>query len=335
MNFLQLIHSDTYNFLREDEHLGSNIIYLTTGGSHAYGTNVEGSDVDLRGVSLDRVHEWIGFTKFDKPFEHKETDTVIYGFRKMVELLCECNPNVVELFGTEEKHIFVCNWVGKELRDNIDFFLTQRAARSFGGYATHQLRRIQNALARDSYPNEEKQRHILRSIENMLTHLREAYHDFSDEEILFYLDVSDQDPDEKELFVDWNLKRFPLRDLKNIMSEVTNVVRDYGKLTGRNKKEEWKLSKHAMHLVRLLLTGTEILQGNGVRTNRLGTEEHSFLMDIRNEVVPLDRDFFLYVDDLEKEFQYAYTNSPLPEMVDMKKVEDFVIEVGKSVVGRS
>ena len=43
-----------YGFLREDEHLGERIIFLTHGGSYAYGTNVEGSDVDIRGCALNR-----------------------------------------------------------------------------------------------------------------------------------------------------------------------------------------------------------------------------------------------------------------------------------------
>lgn len=39
-----------YNFLRENEHLGKHMMFVTVGGSHAYGTNIEGSDLDIRGV---------------------------------------------------------------------------------------------------------------------------------------------------------------------------------------------------------------------------------------------------------------------------------------------
>ena len=45
-----------YNFLRENEHLGDNIILLTLGGSKAYGTNVDTpehtSDTDIRGIAI-------------------------------------------------------------------------------------------------------------------------------------------------------------------------------------------------------------------------------------------------------------------------------------------
>ena len=34
----KLLKTTEYDFLRNDEHLGNNVILLTLGGSHAYGT---------------------------------------------------------------------------------------------------------------------------------------------------------------------------------------------------------------------------------------------------------------------------------------------------------
>lgn len=42
------LQSSEYDFLRTDEHLGHHIILLTLGGSHAYGTSMETSDLDIR-----------------------------------------------------------------------------------------------------------------------------------------------------------------------------------------------------------------------------------------------------------------------------------------------
>ena len=54
MDFKKLLKTEQYDFLRTNEHLGSNIILLGLGGSHAYGTNVEGSDIDVRGCALNK-----------------------------------------------------------------------------------------------------------------------------------------------------------------------------------------------------------------------------------------------------------------------------------------
>ena len=38
--------SQGYDFLKQNKHLGDNIILLALGGSYAYGTNKEGSDIE-------------------------------------------------------------------------------------------------------------------------------------------------------------------------------------------------------------------------------------------------------------------------------------------------
>lgn len=326
----QKIQSDEYNFLRTSKHLGSNIILLTLGGSHAYNLNVEGSDLDIRGITLEGENEILGLSNFEQ-FENKATDTTIYGLRKIVGLLLNCNPNVVEMLGTKEDHLFILSEEGKLLRDNIDLFLSKKAMHSFGGYATAQLRRLQNALARDNYPQVEKEKHILNSINNQMRHLQENYTKFTNEEIKLYIDETDREDYEKEIYMDVNLNHYPLRDFKSIYSEMHNVVKDYSKLNHRNKKKsDESLNKHGMHLVRLLLMGAEILEGKGVNTYR--EHDRGELLEIRNgkyqkEDGTFYDEFFAMVDMLEDRLKYAADNSPLPSKPDFNKVEELVMEI--------
>ena len=88
------LKSKEYDFLRTDKNLGNNIIILTLGGSHAYGTNNEGSDLDIRGCALNSKMQILTNENFEQ-FVNNETDTTIYAFNKLVALLSNTNPNTV------------------------------------------------------------------------------------------------------------------------------------------------------------------------------------------------------------------------------------------------
>ncbi|MGG5461160.1 DNA polymerase beta superfamily protein [Clostridium sp. B9] len=325
----ELLKSEEYEFLRSDEHLNKNIILLTLGGSHAYGTNVSGSDLDIRGIAVERPKEIIGMSSFEQ-FEDRKTDTVIYGLKKVIVLLQNCNPNVIEMLGTREDQLIVCNKYGRLLRDNLDLFLSQKAIQSFGGYATAQLRRLQNALARENYPQKEKEKHILNSIENQMNSIEDRYRELNNGKLELFLDKSLKEDMEEEIFMNIDLKNYPLRDFKNIYSEMSNVVKDYSKLNHRNsKKDELHLNKHAMHLIRLLIMGKEILEGKGVNTFR--ENEREFLLDIRNGKYTYD-EIFEMVDKYELAFKEAAKRTELQKEPNYKKIEKLIMEIYKDVI---
>lgn len=140
MDFKKLINSPAYDFLRENPRLGRRIILLGLGGSYAYGTDNENSDIDFRGITLNLPSDLLGLTEFEQ-YEDRHTDTVIYAFNKIVKLLLECNPNTIELLGLDEEQYLIKTALGQELLEHKDLFLSKRAAKSFGGYAGAQLRR--------------------------------------------------------------------------------------------------------------------------------------------------------------------------------------------------
>ena len=329
------IQGEEYDFLRGDR-FKDNIMLLTVGGSYAYGTNVDTnehtSDIDLRGIYLNSPKEILTMNCVGKPYENKNTDTVIYPFKQMVELLYNVNPNVIEMFGTKEEHIFKLSDEGKMLKDNIDLFLSQKAANSFGGYAISQLRRLQNALARDSYDQVDKEKHILQSIKRQMCTFEDKYRGLTEGGLNLYIDKSDKEDYETEIFLNIDLRGYPLRDIKSMLSEMNNIVKDYGKLNHRNnKKDEVHLNKHAMHLVRLFLMGTEILEGKGINTYR--ENDRDFLLDIRNGKYTYNA-IFEMVDEFQKRFEYAEKHSPLPKKADRGKIDELVYEINKKVLER-
>ncbi len=323
------LNSKEYEFLRKDPHLGKNVLILTTAGSIAYGTNVDTSDIDVRGVSVETKQDVMGLSVFEQ-FEDRTTDTVVYGLKKFISLCLNCNPNVLEILGTKPDHLLYLSKEGQLLRDNVDLFLSRKAVQSFGNYATAQLRRLQNALARDNYPQAEKEQHILNSILGQMEHLKRTYKSFTDSEISLSIDKSAREEMDTEIFIDINLKHYPLRDFKNIYSDMNNIVKDYSKLNHRNsKKDELHLNKHAMHLIRLLVTGTEILEGKGINTYR--EKERAFFLDIRSGKYSYP-EIFEMLDEYEQQFKAAAANTSLPEEPDYKGVEDLMIEIYSKVL---
>lgn len=129
----RIIDSEPYDFLRTDPHLGKHLMFLTIGGSHAYGTNVEGSDVDIRGVALNSKEDLLGLGEFEHHVD-TATDTTVFSFNKIVKLLSNGNPNVLELFGNSDDLVISYSPTTKLLMENKKLFLSKNAIKPFGGF---------------------------------------------------------------------------------------------------------------------------------------------------------------------------------------------------------
>ena len=115
------LKTSEYDFLREDKNLGENIMLLTLGGSHAYGMNKEGSDLDVRGMALNSKEEILLGMDFEQVV-NVDTDTTVYSFNKMLQLLTSGNPNTIEILGCKPEHYLYLSEIGKELLDNRKMF---------------------------------------------------------------------------------------------------------------------------------------------------------------------------------------------------------------------
>ena len=335
MDFNGLLSTKEYEFLHTDPRLGNRIILLGITGSYGYGTEREGSDIDFRGITLELPSDLIGFTEFEQ-FEDRETDTVIYGFNKIIRLLLSCNPNTIEILGIEPEKYVIRTDIGQELLDNRDMFLTKRAAESFGHYADAQLRRLQNAIARDSMSQPDREEHIIRSVKHALEDYNRRSGESDSGVTKLYIDDAVTEGLEKEIFIDGEMKHFPLRKYNDMMNSMNIVIREYDKIGKRNrKKDDRHLNKHAMHLVRLFMMGIDILKYQTIRTRR-PDDELELLKSIRDGYYMkdsvLNEDFYKVVADYEKQFAEAEKVSTLPDSPDMNRVEEFVERINRRIV---
>lgn len=334
-DFGDLIRTGEYDFLRENPRLGDRIMVLGLGGSYAYGTSNEASDIDLRGVTLQLPSDLIGMTVFEQ-YEDGMTDTVIYGFNKIVRLLLECNPNTCEILGLDEDQYLIRSELGKELIERQKIFLSKRAIKSFGGYADAQLRRLQNALARDSMAQSEREGHILKSVKNALEDFNRRYHFYEKGRIRLYIDEAENPQLDREIFVDISCEHMPLRDYNQMMGVMRSVVSDYDRIGKRNKKkDDAHLNKHAMHLIRLFMMAIDILELGEIRTHR--RDDRELLMrirqgDFRQRDGSFSPEFYEILEDYERRMEEAARGSRLPDNPDMRKVAAYVERVNRCVV---
>ena len=328
---------DSYFFLRENEHLGKRIGMLCLGGSLAYGTNLEGKgDIDLRGFAFEKKEEILGLTPSFGQVVETNTDTTIYAFNRLVDLLLSNNPNTIELLGCKPEHYFYKSEVADALIKNYKIFLSKRAIRSFGGYANQQLNRLENAIARDSLTQAKKEEHIRLSLENAMAAFEDRYTHFENGSIVLFTDKSVKENYDTEVFCDINLSHYPVRDLNSIINEFTNITRQYGKLNHRNhKKDEEHLDKHAMHLLRLYYMAFDILEKAEVNTYR--EKEREFFLEVRQGKFrkpdgTYSDEFFELRKQLNDRLEYDAKHTELPDEPDMKKVNELVMWANEKIV---
>ena len=334
----EIVSRPEYDFLRTNPRLKDKILFLTVGGSYAYGTNVEGSDIDIRGVAMNSIEDILGGTTFEQ-FQNEETDTVIYSVNKFIKLVTDCNPNVIELLFCEPEQYIWVSPLGQLLLDNKHLFLSQKAYYTFGGYARAQLNRLENALCRGNYFTQaQKEEHIARSVENSIDSFGERYSAMIQGKgsIKLHTDKVDENGN-RIITTDMTMKDVPLREIRSMLEEMTNIVRDYDKSSGwRNtKKDIPHLNKHIMHLVRLYYMGIEILETGTLHTYR--SKEHQLLMSIRNglfldEKNNLKPEFYTVLNDLEARLKKALDNSKLPKKARRDDIMQLQIKINLMMI---
>ena len=331
----KIFNDKEYDFLRENPHLGNNITLIGLGGSYAYGTNNENSDIDVRGIALNSPEEILTGTDFEQVVE-TNTDTTVYSVNKMLTLLSSGNPNTIEILGLKKDHYLKVSDIGQYILDNRDAFLSKHIVQTFCGYAYSQLRRLDNKSVR-KLSQAEKEQHILHSIDNMMYSIKERYTEYSPDNIKMYLDDANNPELDKEIFMDINLRHYPARAYASILSEINNVIREYTKLGKRNQNaiEHGKLGKHMMHLLRLYMTGIDILEKKEIITYR--EDEHDLLMSIRNgdfldeNSQPTD-EFNNLVSEYQKRMEIAAEKTTLPDGPDLERIRQMRIYINKSIL---
>ena len=318
------VDENDYDFLLKTPELYKPIL-IGLGGSHAYGTNVETSDLDIRGIALHTKQDILLVTGFDQVVNEK-TDTTIYSLRKIVNLLINCNPNTIEILGLIPEHYVFINDIGKKLIENRDMFLSMRCLNSFLGYANAQMYRLQQKTL-VAMTDAELNSHIVKT----LNHMKETMRD------KFEVDGFDAKLKDGKIVFDINVTDFPAEKVSGILGEFNSTLREYEKKSKRNEQAlaHNKIAKHAMHLLRLYMMCLDILLYGQINTYR--KKEHDLLMSIRNgdylgEDGKPNQEFFDIVHEYEAKIDYAKDHAVIPKKPDIDRINKFVAEINESIV---
>ncbi len=285
-------------------------------GSISYGTNLPTSDVDVRGVFCAGKKEictpFFPVREVSLP-DHE--DGKLYELSTFMKLYLDCNPNIIETLWVDDSDIISSSWQYELLQKFRQDLLSSKVAFTFSGYALSQLKRIKghNKWINNPQPKEKPQhRQFLKMVRNFgnekilprdfdiglfsgtgwsLVHYGSDIYGIvygsggckvldskGDFNISAKQDTSDHPITETR-------PRLILKYISDEYKKAKENHRGYWEWKdNRNQKrseleEEFGYdTKHAMHLVRLLRMGEEILSGEGVIVKRPDADE---LLSIR------------------------------------------------------
>lgn len=328
----EIIRTPDYRFLHEHPNIANRIMFLAFGGSYAYGTNNAESDIDIRGCALPRESDLLGITHFDQ-YVDEATDTTVYAFPRLFDLLCSQSPSCVEMLGCRREDYALVSEAGQLLLDNRKLFLSRQCIDTFDGYARNQLHLLKHYLARDRMSDADKEEHILERCKHAMEKFHERYTELHEGSLKLYIDKSAKSTADCEIFMDVELTHYPLRDYVSLWDDLRQLTKSYGKLNARNRKKDDKhLNKHMMHLVRLKLTLLDMLKTGDIHTYR--GDDHDLLMDIRNGAYMTEDglvrpEFYEMLAKLDEDIAYAARYTDLPQATDTDKLNDLSVAVNR------
>jgi uncharacterized protein len=287
-------------------------------GSNLYGTAIEGSDLDIRGICIPPLNvlldPFMNFEQKDSGF--KEEDRTIYAFGQFFKLCAQCNPNICEMLFVPSDKTLMKTKEWDIVLDNKQLFLSKKAKFTFTGYAISQLHRIKRHRKYFiNTPKEKPTREMFGLTDapiisgdglKMASYIPHKFlnEKFSDEvrRELGYREAKKEWDD----FISWKNARNPRR---------------------KSLEEQFGFDTiAASHLIRLMLEGKELLLEGKI----------IFPLQAAEEVLAIKKGKYTYdeilsmSEDMEKQFEDWYGQSSLPKAPDRNSLTKIYLDVIKN-----
>lgn len=337
-----------------------NCLLRVVAGSNAYGTALPTSDWDERGIFVDNIERVVlPFEKLEL-VEFSQDDIVYYELSKYMPLLLSQNPNVIELLWTEEKDVLFKNELGQLLIDNRSKFLCKKVKDSYVGYAKSQLGRIKghNKWINSPQPEKEPERKDFVTVVWNNTN-NKLFNKFVPQSGFIGFDLGDSHFGlfesaklglKKDTWFDkrGNLNLLSREDLYNLNQSnrvnpdlIVKINQKAFDEAHKNWKAYWQWkqnrnekrslleeqfgydTKHAMHLIRLLRSGADILEYGIVPVKRKDAE---YLLNIRGGKFSYE-EIIAESERLYKRVENLSSSSNLNDEPDYQLAKDIMLEI--------
>lgn len=323
--------------------LARSAIFVTLAGSHAQGTPHAESDVDLRGICVAplavRVSYRRSFEQYEGALEgplwsaieprlrehptarfgleHK-VEAVIFDVAKFVRLAAEANPNALEVLFADEADWVHTTDAWRLLHGERRRFLSRKVQQTYLGYGLAQLKRIRTHRGWLLSPPKSKPTRVEYGLPDQPTLGSDDRNRIEragpksvglDDELVRILAAERQYQaavKHWDAYERWKDERNPAR----------------ARLEARFSYD----TKHAMHLIRLMRTGLELLESGELRVRRPDAAE---LVAIKGGALSYD-DLVAEAERLEQRMHAAAQSSPLAADVDHAALDALLLELIQS-----
>ena len=341
-----------------------NLIVKHLAGSRAYGTSRPDSDTDLRGVfCADPINILTPWHPIKETEVDHEDDTKLYELRHFMNLILGNNPNILETLWVDEDDIMEDSEVYWDLREARSRFLTRDAGRTFTGYAFNQLDRMKGHNKWINNPQSERMpQHIdFISLVQWFGPNKVLPRDFN---IRDYCDDWRLVPYGGHIYGlyvaegfrsfdphNGALKRQFDGDRHSLMPPMAVVKFRFGEYKRAKKQHRqywtWKKernpkraileekygydTKNALHLVRLLRMGVEILQTGQVNVKRPDADELLEILDGQWSY----EEVLKYAEMMNGRIKILMAKTDLPPEPDFDYAADLLMAIQETIWGFS
>jgi len=288
------------------------LIFMTVAGSRMYGTNTPESDIDKRGVCVPPKNVVMGFARNFNQQEFEGEDTTVFSLQKFMKLAVDANPNIIELLFAPADCIETMHPTWERLLERRNEFLSAKAYHTFTGYAFSNLKRLRGHYEMLTNPPSCKPTREEFGLGKAGTGVRE---------ISKGVDVAAISPEVIREIERERKYKAALTRWNNYQTWVKrrNPVR--AKLEARHGYD----TKHAIHLVRLLRMGREILTRVAVVVRRPDAKE---LLAVRRGSMSYE-ELISYAEGEQESLRQIYESGThvLPHSPNRTALSDFCVDL--------